>query len=160
MLRTILSRKRNRDINTISYNGINTTEYNKLLMYLPYFGQDLDSKQNVLGILAHAWWGKEILYQGQQKQVRYYFIKMENMGEKSWTRKKNKHIWSPTCLQNIYRVGWFTQEPILCLPPWPLPALLCALTLAGTGGGGLMQTPMSFSEITAEALGGSRWYFA
>ena len=27
----------------------------KLMMYLPYFGQDLESKKRVVGILAHVW---------------------------------------------------------------------------------------------------------
>ena len=61
--RTRLSRKWNWDFNAISYNRINITEHNKLLMHDPYFGQDLDSKKKVLVRLAHVWLGKEILYQ-------------------------------------------------------------------------------------------------
>ena len=35
---------------------------------------------------------KKYYTKANKNKVRYYFTKMENMGEKSWTRKKNKHI--------------------------------------------------------------------
>ena len=60
--RTKLSRKWSWHFDAIGYNRINITEHNKLLMHLPYFGQDLDSKKKVFVHLAHVWWGKEILY--------------------------------------------------------------------------------------------------
>ena len=68
---------------------------------------------------------------------------MESLDEKSWMKEEKnmieeKNDWKKDDPQYAFRTtpeqpnmhsGWFTKEPILCLPSWPPPVPLCVKLL-------------------------------